>query len=68
MPRIQLGVSLSEKLALTLEASIREGKLKLTTDSSVDAVLKVVEVRRALEAESAALTELPSFGSCQTVK
>jgi len=112
MPRIQLGVSLSEKLAQTLETSIRErkltageklptenalvekygvsrtvvreafsrlktlglietrqgsgafvkklpppdvGKLKLIPDGSVDAVLKVVEVRRALEAESAAL-------------
>lgn len=112
MPRIQLGASLSEKLAQTLETSIREGKLKtgeklstenalvtkygvsrtvvreafsrlktlglietrqgsgafvkalpppdegklkLIPDGSVDAVLKVVEVRRALEAESAAL-------------
>ena len=112
MPRIQLGASLSEKLAQTLEISIREGKLsageklptenalvvkhgvsrtvvreafsrlktlglietrqgsgayvktlpqpdasklKLIPDGSVDAVLKVVEVRRALEAESAAL-------------
>lgn len=112
MPRIQLGASLSEKLAQALETSIREGKLdtgeklptenalvekygvsrtvvreafsrlktlglietrqgsgayvkalpqpdtgklKLIPDGSVDAVLKVVEVRRALEAESAAL-------------
>ena len=112
MPRIQLGASLSEKLAQTLETSIREGKLgtgeklptenalvekygvsrtvvreafsrlktlglietrqgsgayvktlpppdtdklKLIPDGSVYAVLKVVEVRRALEAESAAL-------------
>lgn len=112
MPRIQLGASLSEKLANALEISIREGKLKtgeklptenalvnkhgvsrtvvreafsrlktlglietrqgsgayvkalpqpetgklkLIPDGSVDAVLKVVEVRRALEAESAAL-------------
>ena len=112
MPRPQLGASLSEKLAQTLENSIREGKLgtgeklptenalvdkhgvsrtvvreafsrlktlglietrqgsgayvkalpqpdasklKLIPDGSVDAVLKVVEVRRALEAESAAL-------------
>lgn len=112
MHRIQLGASLSEKLAKTLETSIREGKLltgeklptenalvekhgvsrtvvreafsrlktlglietrqgsgafvkalpqpdtgklKLIPDGSVDAVLKVVEVRRALEAESAAL-------------
>ena len=112
MPRIQLGASLSEKLAQTLETSIREGKLgtgeklptenalvekygvsrtvvreafsrlktlglietrqgsgayvkalpqpdsgklKLIPDGSVEAVLKVVEVRRALEAESAAL-------------
>jgi GntR family transcriptional regulator, transcriptional repressor for pyruvate dehydrogenase complex len=112
MPRIQLGVSLSEQLAQTLETTIRQGKigvgeklptesalvnehgvsrtvvreafsrlktlglietrqgsgafvkqlsplesakLKLIPDGSMDAVLKVVEVRRALEAESAAL-------------
>ncbi|WP_310625579.1 FCD domain-containing protein [Limnohabitans sp.] len=112
MLRTQLGASLSEKLAQTLETSIREGKLKtgeklatenalvaqygvsrtvvreafsrlktlglietrqgsgafvkqlplpdagklkLIPDGSIDAVLKVVEVRRALEAESAAL-------------
>lgn len=112
MPRIQLGASLSEKLAQSLEKSIRSkklrtgeklptenalveihgvsrtvvreafsrlktlglietrqgsgafvkeppppeaSKLKLIPDGSVDAVLKVVEVRRALEAESAAL-------------
>jgi GntR family transcriptional regulator, transcriptional repressor for pyruvate dehydrogenase complex len=112
MPRIQLGISLSEQLAQSLETTIRKGKigvgeklptesalvnehgvsrtvvreafsrlktlglietrqgsgafvkrlsplesakLKLIPDGSMDAVLKVVEVRRALEAESAAL-------------
>lgn len=126
MPRIQLGASLSEKLAQTLEISIREGKintgeklptenalvekhgvsrtvvreafsrlktlglietrqgsgayvkalpqpdagkLKLIPDGSVDAVLKVVEVRRALEAESAALAaERRTAKSLQKIK
>jgi GntR family transcriptional repressor for pyruvate dehydrogenase complex len=126
MPRIQLGASLSEKLAQTLETSIREGKLgvgeklptenalvekygvsrtvvreafsrlktlclietrqgsgafvkkspqpdtkklKLIPDGSVDAVLKVVEVRRALEAESAALAaERRTAKSLQKIK
>jgi GntR family transcriptional repressor for pyruvate dehydrogenase complex len=126
MPRIQLGASLSEKLAKTLEAGIREGKLatgeklptenalvskygisrtvvreafsrlktlglietrqgsgayvkalpqpdkgklKLIPDGSVDAVLKVVEVRRALEAESAALAaERKTAKSLQKIK
>lgn len=126
MPRIRLGVSLSEKLAQTLETSIRQGKLgkgerlptenalvdkygvsrtvvreafsrlktlglietrqgsgayvkalpppeatklKLVPDGSVDAVLKVVEVRRALEAESAALAaERRTVKSLQKIK
>jgi GntR family transcriptional repressor for pyruvate dehydrogenase complex len=126
MSRIQLGASLSEKLAQTLESSIREGKLgkgeklptenalvekygvsrtvvreafsrlkslglietrqgsgafikalprpdtgklKLIPDGSVDAVLKVVEVRRALEAESAALAaERRTVKSMQKIK
>lgn len=126
MPRIQLGASLSEKLAQALEASIRDGKLstgeklptenalvqrhgvsrtvvreafsrlktlglietrqgsgayvkalpkpdtgklKLIPDGSVDAVLKVVEVRRALEAESAALAaERKTTKSLQKIK
>ena len=126
MSRIQLGASLSEKLAQTLETSIREGKLKtgeklptenalvekygvsrtvvreafsrlktlglietrqgsgafvkilprpetgklkLIPDGSVDAVLKVVEVRRALEAESAALAaERRTTKSLQKIK
>ena len=126
MPRIQLGASLSEKLAQALETSIREGKLKtgeklptenalvelhgvsrtvvreafsrlktlrlietrqgsgayvkalpqpeagklkLIPDGSVDAVLKVVEVRRALEAESAALAaERRTAKSLQKIK
>jgi GntR family transcriptional repressor for pyruvate dehydrogenase complex len=126
MSRIQLGASLSEKLAQTLEKSIRQGtlktgeklptenalvdthgvsrtvvreafsrlktlglietrqgsgsfvkalpqpdarKLKLIPDGSVDAVLKVVEVRRALEAESAALAaERGTTKSLQKIK
>jgi len=126
MPRLQLGASLSEKLAEALETSIREGKLKtgeklptenalvekygvsrtvvreafsrlktlglietrqgsgafvkahphtetvklkLKPDGSVDAVLKVVEVRRALEAESAALAaERRTTKSLQKIK
>jgi GntR family transcriptional regulator, transcriptional repressor for pyruvate dehydrogenase complex len=126
MSRIQLGASLSEKLAQTLEKSIRQGtlktgeklptenalvdthgvsrtvvreafsrlktlglietrqgsgsfvkalpqpdarKLKLIPDGSVDAVLKVVEVRRALEAESAALAaERRTTKSLQKIK
>ena len=126
MPRIQLGASLSEKLAQALETSIREGKLKtgeklptenalvakhgisrtvvreafsrlktlglietrqgsgafvktipqpetsklkLRPDGSVNAVLKVVEVRRALEAESAALAaERRTAKSLQKIK
>lgn len=126
MSRIQLGTSLSEKLAQTLETSIKDGKLvtgeklptenafvkkfgvsrtvvreafsrlktlglietrqgsgafvkalpkpdtgklKLIPDGSVDAVLKVVEVRRALEAESAALAaERRTTKSLQTIK
>jgi GntR family transcriptional repressor for pyruvate dehydrogenase complex len=126
MPRIQLGASLSEKLATALETSIREGKLKtgeklptenalvtkhgvsrtvvrealsrlktlglvetrqgsgafvkplptpdakklkLIPDGSIDAVLKVVEVRRALEAESAALAaERKTAKSLQKIK
>ncbi|PUE32683.1 GntR family transcriptional regulator [Limnohabitans sp. Jir61] len=126
MSRIQLGASLSEKLAQTLETCIREGqlktgeklptenalvelhgvsrtvvreafsrlktlglietrqgsgayvkalphpeagKLKLIPDGSVDAVLKVVEVRRALEAESAALAaERHTAKSMQKIK
>jgi GntR family transcriptional repressor for pyruvate dehydrogenase complex len=126
MSRIQLGASLSEKLAQTLETSIRKGKLatgeklptenalvekhgvsrtvvreafsrlktlglietrqgsgayvktlpspdtgklKLIPDGSVDAVLKVVEVRRALEAESAALAaERRTAKSLQKIK
>ncbi len=126
MPRIQLGASLSEKLAKALETSIREGKLvageklptenalvekygvsrtvvreafsrlktlglietrqgsgafvieppppdagklKLIPDGSMDAVLKVVEVRRALEAESAALAaERRTAKSLQKIK
>jgi GntR family transcriptional repressor for pyruvate dehydrogenase complex len=126
MSRIQLGASLSEKLAQALESSIRQGKLgtgeklptenalvekygvsrtvvreafsrlktlglietrqgsgsfiralprpdsgklKLIPDGSVDAVLKVVEVRRALEAESAALAaERRTAKSLQKIK
>lgn len=126
MPRIQLGASLSEKLAQMLENRIREGKLetgeklptenalvnqygvsrtvvreafsrlktlglietrqgsgayvkaipqpeaqklKLIPDGSVDAVLQVVEVRRALEAESAALAaERRTTKSLQQIK
>ena len=45
------------------------GKLKLIPDGSVDAVLKVVEVRRALEAESAALAaERRTTQSLQKIK
>jgi GntR family transcriptional repressor for pyruvate dehydrogenase complex len=126
MPRIQLGATLSEQLAQTLETNIREGKLalgdklptenalvekygisrtvvreafsrlktlklietrqgsgafvkavpkpdtgklKFTPDGSVDAVLKVVEVRRALEAESAALAaERKTASSLKKIK
>jgi GntR family transcriptional repressor for pyruvate dehydrogenase complex len=126
MSRIQLGASLSEKLAQTLETSIRggqiktgdklptenalvelhgvsrtvvreafsrlktlglietrqgsgayvkalprpdAGKLKLIPDGSLQAVLKVVEVRRALEAESAALAaERRTSQSLQKIK
>ena len=126
MSRPPSGASLSEKLAQTLEARIREGQLatgeklptenalvekhgvsrtvvreafsrlktlglietrqgsgayvkalpgpetenlKLVPDGSVDAVLKVVEVRRALEAESAALAaERRTAKSLQKIK
>ena len=45
------------------------GKLKLILDGSVDAVLQVVEVRRALEAESAALAaERKTPQSIQKIK
>jgi GntR family transcriptional regulator, transcriptional repressor for pyruvate dehydrogenase complex len=45
------------------------GKLKLIPDGSVDAVLKVVEVRRALEAESASLAaERRTTKSLQKIK
>lgn len=126
MSRLALGASLSEKLAQTLEAAIRKGKLatgaklptenalvekygvsrtvvreafsrlktlglietrqgsgafvkaipapetgklKLIPDGSVNAVLQVVEVRRALEAESAALAaERKTAKSVQNIK
>ncbi len=126
MSRLELGASLSERLAETLETAIRKGKLatgqklptenalvekygvsrtvvreafsrlktlglietrqgsgafvkelpaaetgklKLILDGSVDAVLQVVEVRRALEAESAALAaERKTTKSVQKIK
>ena len=126
MPKLELGASLSERLARELETAIRKGKLatgqklptenaldekygvsrtvvreafsrlktlglietrqgsgafvkalpaaesgklKLILDGSVDAVLQVVEVRRALEAESAALAaERKTTKSIQKIK